>query len=1411
MEITSRLSGAVVASSVRGVAVVAVALAVIAVATGAAVGGAAASVEASGPTGDALAKQSSDAGPPSTAADGPTNGSGPEVTARVTLITGHTVAVINGTNGTLYRVQGDANVTKHRTESGTYVFPEGVNTTRFDRALFDVDRLREEGVADGDSAVLPVILEWSDRQPRDGGGRRVVDLDSADRRPLALVNGSAAALPKAEIGEIYERLRDSDRVERVHYDAAVELSDTPDRAAIESGAARERYGVSGDGVTVAILDTGVDESHPDIAGAEVAERDFTGEGTTADRFGHGTAVAGLVVGDGTASNGTYVGVAPNASILDVRVLGSDGSGRVSDIVAGIGYAVDRDVEVVSMSLGVTPDGDRAGDPLRQAVVRATRSGALVVAASGNLRGTGTSGYGTVTSPGTLDEALTVGASDGDDRVAPFSLRGPTPDGQFVKPDLVAPGVDVQAPAADGGYAPRDGSSFAVPLASGAAALVRAAHPDWGPRRVRAGLTATADPIAGADIYTQGAGVLNVTAAVGADVVVAPGTVDFGRIPAGRPTGRTVTVTNTGAGPRTVNLSATVRPIGGGPTDAVVLNRSRLRLAAGDSATVRLTVSPDDRLYTPHSGRLTVGDRTVIFGYVPLRTVTVAKRGIDDVAGDTVTLVNTDTDTVYGPRQLSGGSVTVAVDEPGRYVAVSTGRDDGTPVITANATEVDARGRLVLDERRTATRTVDPASLPVAAGNLTTRLVAVNATVDGGPFDARVVVNGPPSPAVRVSETPALTVAVRRVLTVAPDDGAFDTPTVYHLKHVSERVEGDRALAVDVDRLDEQRVRYYRGAPGETYSATLAASEFDDVPLTAEYVTGELGDRFAQRIYVSPDLAQYHDAFTVGSFGFLSWSATPQRLIQRFEGDSTVETAVKKHPFRSTLRSWSLSADRFSATVFPTVGQPPRGYVISDRPSEEYTVWIDGERARSITRNAIEVPITLGGDGIDSVRLRVDDRHDVSPLSNDTVTTFGATTAGDDDRPPATPSVTFDGLDRTNVVPNGNLTVTVGARDAGSGVANVTLYVAERTATGSPASTPFADQSEWRSVALHARGNGTYAATLSEGSYRGALSVAVRVTDEAGNYVETTATDAVVVDSRRPTARLAADRTLLPANGTVRFDATGAYDDLAISEYRWDFDGDGTVDRVTTVPEASRTYESTGQVRPRLTVADAHGFTDTATVSVAVAERLPERSRELPASVRWDLRAAVTADRVATAGRSNGRRVVAAGALLFATGDSNAGVRAGDNSTVAVTDSRVNGAFSGHNVVARDARFNGGIEANGTVVVSGNGTVVNGDLTAAETVRVLSGATLRVTEDLTADRVVVGPNATLSVVQEANATRIDRNATGRGEATDGSNASTGGSGAGALSGGSSADPATRTSPTPDRPVSAAAQVARTGRP
>ncbi|MCD6289979.1 MAG: S8 family peptidase [Anaerolineae bacterium] len=273
-------------------------------------------------------------------------------------------------------------------------------------------------------------------------------------------------------------------------------------------------GYRGNGIKVAVVDTGIDETHPDFEGRVIATKGFASE-SAHDGHGHGTHVASIIAGSGKAGNGKYVGIAPEALLMVAKVLRDDGGGYMSDVIAGVEWAVNQGAQVINLSLG--SDGSCDGtDALSVACDAAVSHGVVVCVAAGNAG----PGGSTVGSPGCARKVITVGASTDDDQIASFSSRGPTSDGR-VKPDIVFPGYNIVAARASGTgmghpvndfYTSASGTSMATPHCSGAAALLLEAEPSLTPEQVAERLKAGAVDL-GEDANAQGAGRADVYAAI----------------------------------------------------------------------------------------------------------------------------------------------------------------------------------------------------------------------------------------------------------------------------------------------------------------------------------------------------------------------------------------------------------------------------------------------------------------------------------------------------------------------------------------------------------------------------------------------------------------------------------------------------------------------------------------------------------------------------------------------------------------------------------------------------------------------------------------------------------------------------------------------------------------------------------
>lgn len=290
-------------------------------------------------------------------------------------------------------------------------------------------------------------------------------------------------------------------------------------------------GITGKGVTVAVIDTGV-YPHPDLDGRLVGFKDFVngkdGVQNAYDDNGHGSHCAGLVGGDGSKAGGRFKGPAFEAGIVGVKVLDKMGGGQMSDVVRGIQWAVkhkdEYNIKVISLSLGAGSNLKEKDDIVAQAVQAALDANIVPVVAAGN------SGpfKATIGTPAISLDALTVGAYDdkntadhGDDTMAFFSSRGPTTRDRHVKPDIAAPGVNMVSFRSPGSsidranvsklgdyYVLLSGTSMATPVTAGCAALVRQANPDLSAREVIQVLKDTAEDMKDTKAILQGEGLVD---------------------------------------------------------------------------------------------------------------------------------------------------------------------------------------------------------------------------------------------------------------------------------------------------------------------------------------------------------------------------------------------------------------------------------------------------------------------------------------------------------------------------------------------------------------------------------------------------------------------------------------------------------------------------------------------------------------------------------------------------------------------------------------------------------------------------------------------------------------------------------------------------------------------------------------
>jgi serine protease AprX len=368
-------------------------------------------------------------------------------------------------------------------------------------------------------------------------------------RALPIIDSQAANVPNASL----PILANSPLIRRLSLDRVT--GGAMERTGETVGAAAVRYasGYDGSGVGVAIIDSGVTSWHDDLtspAGAQRVDRfvDFVnGRSMPYDDYGHGTHVAGIVAGNGFDSGGARSGIAPAAHLIVLKTLDGSGRGRISDVIAALGYVVahkhDLNIRVVNLSVGTGVYESYNDDPLTLAAKRAVSEGIVVVAAAGNTGRDpqGRTRYGGITAPGNAPWVLTVGASSHmgtvdreDDTIAAFSSRGPSALDYAFKPDVVAPGVGIESlsdpdsafytvksryllngtvPTSYLPYLSLTGTSMATPVVTGTVALMLQANPALTPNQVKAIVQYTAQVYRGYDPLTQGAGFVNAKGAV----------------------------------------------------------------------------------------------------------------------------------------------------------------------------------------------------------------------------------------------------------------------------------------------------------------------------------------------------------------------------------------------------------------------------------------------------------------------------------------------------------------------------------------------------------------------------------------------------------------------------------------------------------------------------------------------------------------------------------------------------------------------------------------------------------------------------------------------------------------------------------------------------------------------------------
>jgi subtilisin len=338
-----------------------------------------------------------------------------------------------------------------------------------------------------DSKKVKVIIGFKEK-PNQADEDMIRGLGGETRYTYNIIDAKAVELPEQAI----DRIKKNPRVAYVEEDGEVYALD----AELDNSWGVDRIDADlvwsdnkGEGVKVAIIDTGIDYTHPELDNNYAGGIDYVNDDNDPmDDDGHGTHCAGIVAAE--ADGVGVVGVAPDAKLYAVKVLDADGSGYVSDVIAGIGWAVENGTDVISMSLS----GRFSNIYLEEACDAAYEDGIVLVAAAGNFkapRGNGQYAETTVEYPAAYDSVIAISATDISDTIAWFSSGGS-------EVELAAPGKDIYSTVLDGEYAIHSGTSMACPHVAGTAALVIASDSSLTNVVVRQRLQETADDLVSED-------------------------------------------------------------------------------------------------------------------------------------------------------------------------------------------------------------------------------------------------------------------------------------------------------------------------------------------------------------------------------------------------------------------------------------------------------------------------------------------------------------------------------------------------------------------------------------------------------------------------------------------------------------------------------------------------------------------------------------------------------------------------------------------------------------------------------------------------------------------------------------------------------------------------------------------------
>ncbi len=1086
--------------------------------------------------------------PTSATSTSATTGSTPTT---VTLITGDRVTFTRSADGprgvTVERGEGREGVgfLQQTVNERLYVIPTDVADLvpdRLDRALFDVTSLVDAGYHESHQGTVPVIVQANAAAGEATKATRAASaepdwatLGIEPERKLESVGAVATDLDRAAAADLLAALQAPASDARAATAAASEVKvwlDAPVRALdadstpqIGAPAAWDA-GYTGEGVTVAVLDTGVDTTHPDLDDVTVGSRDFTGTGNTADGYGHGTHVASIALGSGDASDGVNRGVASGADLLVGKVLDNDGYGEMSWVIDGMEWAAGEGADIVNLSLGESGNYSDGTDPASSAVnTLSAEHGTLFVISAGNE---GELGNGTVTAPGSADAALTVGAVDDSDEVTWYSSRGPRGGDNGLKPDVTAPGDAIVAARAAGTamdevldefHVLGSGTSMAAPHVAGAAAVLKQARPELTGQELKSILMGSAQSTSGT-VWDEGAGRIYLPTALEQRVEASPSSLSFGvfEFPQSGSEQRTLTYENPTDADVTLDLVLDATGPDGEPLPAGTLTLSATSVTVPAQGTAIVDVTADRTAgdvgrssgavvaTTPGGGEIRT---TLGWDKEPeLYNLTIEVLGRDGAAHDgqaSVGVMNVDNGTRFNEFvQLDGGTQTVRVPVGTYSVAGKLWDEDAEGAITELTAavepevEVTADTTVVLDAGEgepvtvTTERPADREQISLGVDRTDEPYKQLNG------FSAMV----PGTSDVYVTPTEPVT------------EGGLDFSTGFAL---AAPTTGDEAPEYTYDLLFVQEVVETVDFAATSENTAAVQVGYADLGDGADVQSGWFGEREDKWWIYKPG---YPRPATTGNVrteylsadvswrSFLDMEPADGSDVVLFNSDNRTYAAGEEdaETIGGAVLNTQVRADRLFETRGDLLALNIAGWTDAEGHqssaygvSEHLRVWQDGTQVADVEDFWADVPVPAEGA---DYRVALDAERDTSWWNRSTRVstewTFHAQPGGSETEPVDLPVLdvgfAVDGMDLANDAPaRTTATVTVGhqAGTTGSKIVDARFW-------WSPD-----DGATWRKVTLRPTGAGGYSADLRVPAGTEHVSLRVEAKDEAGATIKQT--------------------------------------------------------------------------------------------------------------------------------------------------------------------------------------------------------------------------------------------------------------------------------------------------------------------